>query len=528
MSSCVMSSSSRAARAIAKWATVGGLKVPGYTALDATATRLLGGFDAFRQFAPTTSISLFFAMRSTAEKSEGNRVVLHIEFEEEELAPFLESSVRKLSSQVRIPGFRPGKAPRRVVENRVGMKAIRLEAIEEALGTLYPQAVNENDLDVIDSPSVKILTGEDGGEVSVDATVDVRPTVTVSGYENLVVTLPTHISATDEDLSSTLERMREQQAEVNEVDRPAAAGDQVTADIEVSVDGEAKADGSAVDLSFRIGKAEVGSDVDDAVLGLAVGQSASFVREPSEEGGKAEQVKVTIKAVREVVLPALDDAFASEVSEFETLEELKADVRKSFDSMRKNQARQAYNDMVLAALVDLVEPKEIHPTLLREEVNTQIHNFGHRLESQGLNLGTYLDLTGMSQDQLLAQFYRSAEGSVLLDLALRAIADAREVEISISDIDEEIVRIAELSGEDVLDVRKRYSTPEAERALKADLRKSKAMTWYMENVIVHDPDGMPVTWDDLKDDVVEDESSEVTDVEVTDISPSNLESGADE
>ncbi len=457
-------------------------------------------------------------MRSSAEKSESNQVDLRIEIDEEELAPFIESSVRRLAKQVRIPGFRPGKAPKKVVESRIGQKAIRLEAIEESLDGFYRQAVLDNDLDVIEPPRVKIAEGEDSGNVAVLATVAVRPQVSVEGYESLVVNLPVHPYGTEEDISLAIERMREQQAETTEVTRSAQTGDQVTVDIEVTQQGKPQEDDSAVDLGFRVGKGEVSADIDEAVVGLLVGESKEFERNPSEgDSGPASQVKVTLKAVREVKLPELNDEFAADVSEFTTLDELKDDLKKSFDNMRRAQARQLYPDYVISAFLDIVEPKTIPDSLIKEEVNSQIHTFGHRLDAQGMSLGQYLDMTGMSQSDLLMQFQQGAMQSVLLDLALRSLADALSIEISPSDQDEELVRISGALNEEITETRQRYSTIEAEKSLRIEMRKSKAADWLMENAVVLDPDGMPVSFADLKESTEEESLSAPEDgVELSD------------
>ncbi|NNN11282.1 MAG: trigger factor [Acidimicrobiaceae bacterium] len=474
-------------------------------------------------------------MRSTAEKSEGNQVDLRIEIDEEELAPFIESSVRKLTKQVRIPGFRPGKAPRKVVESRIGMKAIRLEAIEESLDGFYRQAVLDNDLDVIEPPRVRIDEGEESGNIAVMATVSVRPQVKVEGYDSLVVNLPIHVYGTEEDITLAIERMREQQAETTEVTRPAQVGDQVTVDIEVTQQGEPQEEDSAVDLGFRVGKGEVSADVDEAIVGLGIGESKEFERKPTEgdteadaegESGPTSQVKVTLKAVREVILPELNDEFAADVSEFATLAELKDDLKKSFDNMRRAQGRQLYPDYVISAFLEIVEPKTVPDSLVKEEVNSQIHTFGHRLDAQGMSLGQYLDMTGMSQNALLMQFQQGALQSVLLDLALRSLADALAIEISTSDVDEELVRISQSLNEEITETRKRYSTIEAEKSLKAELRKSKAADWLMENAVVLDPDGMPVSFEELKEPTEQETISDPGDEEISDAEPITENSGA--
>lgn len=434
-------------------------------------------------------------MRSTVEKIEDNinTVKLTIDMAEDDLAPYVESSYKKIARQARIPGFRPGKAPRRVIEAKIGKQEIRREAIEEALEVFYKKAIQDNDLDVIAAPKIEITDGEADGDVSVDVIVGVRPRVQVDGYGGLVITLPA-LEVSDEDIADSLRRLQEQAGELEDVDRAIQDGDQVTLDLISRRMDQVLEEESRSDISYRIGKDRLIENLDDLLIGRALGDVVD-VAVP----GELEDVntQVAIKAVRVIKLPDLDDEFAQEASEFETLEELRADIGSQIARMKKSMVQSMYRQRLLDELIALAEPKDVPETLVGSEVNSQIRHFGHRLESQGMTLRSYLELTGQSQDQLMSEFYETASKSVLADLALRAVGEAEGLEVTEAELEEKIEEAASDGKTDLVTLRNYYDDLDNRRYLRSEMVKDKAIEHLISLVRFEDGEGLEIKSSDL-------------------------------
>lgn len=422
-------------------------------------------------------------MRSTAESTEDNKIKLTIDIREDELVPFVDQTVKKLSREVRIPGFRPGKAPRQVVEARIGTKVLRQEAIEGALESYYRQALLDNGIDAIAPPRVDIKEGNEDGDVSVDAIIETRPVVTVEGYGALEIEVPTAV-VDDDDVAESLHTLQEQFGSLVEVDREAQPGDQVTLDI-FSVNGD-DTETLAADLSVRLGKGQVEEEIESGVLGHKAGDTVEVSLGDEEDSPSR---TVVLKAVKEIKLPDLDDEFAAEVSEFETLEELKGDILTQLTSMRSSLARNMYRQETIEKLVETVEPKEVPDALLSRQVEDELHQFGHQLEGQGLTLQRYLELTNQSEPQLLSSVYVNARRSVLFDLALRAVAVAEAIEVTDEDIDKRIQEFAERSSGDQEKVLEHYRAPDRRLDVRVDLLKSRAFNRILSLVVIKDNKG---------------------------------------
>lgn len=427
-------------------------------------------------------------MRSTAEPLEDNKVKLTIDIRDDELAPFVDSSVRKIAREVRIPGFRPGKAPRKVVETRVGIAALRREAIEEALESYYRKALFDNDIDAIASPNVDIVEGEEAGDVKVDAVIEVRPTVTVEGYGAIEVEVPSW-DIDDSDIDESLRTLQEQYGTLKEVERPVQDGDQVTIDLDLVVDGEVQESSHVSDLSIRIGRNQADDAMEAALLGRTKGETIDV----PIEGDDKRIRRVTIGEIKEIELPVPTDEFAADVSEFDTLEELRADIRKQLVSMRSEMAKRSYRGEIIDRLVELVEPKEVPDALLSAQAESELHQFGHQLQSQGLTLQRYMEITGQNEPQLLASVYESARRSVLLDLALRAIAVNEAVELGETEVEDEIEKMASSPQNDRKTVEEYYEDPTRRRDFTVDLMKNKAFERLLEIVTIKDSKGKVLT-----------------------------------
>ncbi len=433
-------------------------------------------------------------MRATAAPEEGNRVRLSVEIDETEMSEALDSVVNRLAREVRVPGFRPGKAPRRVIEARMGgAAAMRGEALREALPDFYARAVTDTEVDPIDQPEIDITSGEESGAVSFDAVVLVRPTVSIPGYRGLVVTLPS-LEVTDEEISSQIDRLRATSGELVEASRPAQDGDQVTIDLHGKGGGGVGEDDDldAEDFLYEVGSGLVAPELDDHLRGAKPGDIFAF-----EAGAEAPvSFRVLVKDVKHLVLPEVTDEWASEASEFDTVEELTADISAGLRRRHIVRAQMALQQKTAEALVELVT-EEIPEQLVLEELRERIHDLNHRLESQGMNLGQFLGATGRSEQEFLDELRAGALQSVKVDLALRALVEEEGVEVTDEELDEELAAMGDQLEMDVDQVRERLDRAGRLPAVRSDRRKSKAMRWLIDNVELLDEDGNPVSRDEL-------------------------------
>ena len=439
-------------------------------------------------------------MRATAAPEEGNRVRLSVEIDEAEIDKALDEVMGRLAREVRVPGFRPGKVPRRVIEARMGgAGALRSEALREALPDFYARAVSDTEVDPIDQPEIDITSGDESGPVSFDAVVEVRPTVTIPGYQGLVVTLPA-LEVPDEDVTAQIDRLRATSGELVEVSRPAQAGDQVTLDIRGTrggaVSDDADGDLTAEDFLYEVGSGTVVPELDEQLVGAKAGDSRTF---DSTIEGQDQTItfEVAVKDVKELVLPEVTDEWAAEASEFETAAELTEDVTKRLRQMRIVQAQMALQSKAIEALVELVD-EDIPEILILEEQRERIHDLNHRLEQQGLGLGQFLAATGRDEQEFLDELRASALQGVKSDLALRALVEAEEIELTDEELDTELAAMGERLDMGADQVREELERAGRLPAVRSDRRKAKAMRWLLDNVELVDDDGKPVSRDDLK------------------------------
>ena len=427
-------------------------------------------------------------MRSTAENLEDNKVKLSVEVDEEELEGAVTDTVKRLQREANVPGFRPGKVPRRVLEVRLGSKAIREEVIRHSLPEYYAQAVEDADLDTIAAPEIAITSGEDDGPLAFDAVVEIRPKVSVAGYEGLQITLPP-LEADEEEIDGQVNRLREQFAQLNDVERSARTGDVVTIDVTGTRDGEPVDELSTSDFVYEVGSGMVAPGVDEKLVGTKAGDIVEVAADDAPGG--AANLKVLVKLVREKVLPAADDDWASEASEFETLEELRQDLRTRLNTIRLLQARRALQESVIAELAKLVD-EAIPETLVNQDLDQQQNRFLRGLADSKLSLEQYLQITGQDVDQLVAGLREKATEQVRADLALRALADAEEIEVTDEDLAAEIAVYAASLDQPVAAVARQFAEGGGLERLRSEIRNSKAVTWLVEHVEVVDEQGNPM------------------------------------
>ncbi|WP_298134771.1 trigger factor [Micropruina sp.] len=435
-------------------------------------------------------------MPSTVEQLSPSRAKLTVEIPFAELQPHLTKAYREIAQSVTIPGFRKGKVPSAVIDQRFGRGVVLQEAINAALPTAYGEAVDANKLVPLGDPEVEITKLEDGDLVEFVAEVDVRPELTLPGFDSLAVTVDV-LADLESEVDSRIEMMRERFATTTEVDRPAAVGDVVTIDLAGTRDGEALADATAEGITYKIGSGGMLDGLDEAVTGLSAGESADFsstlVGGPLT--GEPADIHVTVSKVSEQQLPDLDDEFAQLVSEFDTVEEMRADLTTGVEQMLRAEQLNSARDKVLEDLVAQVE-FELPAKLLATELEARHSQVEEQLKGAGLTLERYLetaeDEEADSPEAFWAVVDSRAEQSLRAQILLDAIADEHEVGVEQHELTDLIVRKAQSSG----------STPEQElqhmmehnhmSAWMQEIRRNKALGLILAQATVTDTDGATV------------------------------------
>ncbi|MFI9308343.1 trigger factor [Streptomyces triculaminicus] len=442
-------------------------------------------------------------MKSAVETLNPTRVRLTVEVPFEELKASLDAAYKKINQQVTVKGFRSGKIPARVIDQRFGRGAVLEEAVNDALPKFYTEAVNEADLNPLGQPEVDITELKDGELLAFTAEVDVRPTLEIPDYSGIEVTVDP-VEVTDEDVEKSVEQLRDRFATTSPVERAAAEGDIVTVDLEAKVDGEVLEDGVASDVDYTIGSGQLLDGIDEAVKGLEAGASATFTSQL--KGGSAEgkdaEIKVDVKSVKARELPELDDDFAQLASEFDTLDELKADSRKRLERMKKfDQATQA-QEKVLDELIKLVEVP-MPEKLLEDEVNTRKHNLEHHQLGQiGMDLDKYLEMQGKSAEEFEAELKEQAEKGIKTQFILDEIVNKEKVSVGQDELTEHLVRRAQSSGMSPDQFAQAVVEQGQVPMLVGEVARGKALATVVEAATVKDTNGEVV---DLED---EDETAE--------------------
>jgi trigger factor len=432
-------------------------------------------------------------VKSTVEPLEGNKVKLSVEVDEAEFDRDIDAAFRKIAREVRLPGFRPGKAPRRVLEARIGLAPARQQALQDAIPRYLADAVKTHDVDIIAPPEVDITGGQDDGPVAFDATVEVRPQVIVPGYAGLRVELPV-IAVTDDDVDEAISNELRRHGDLQDVDRPAATGDFLTLDIDASREGEPVPGLDTEDWLYELGRGWVAEGFDDQLTGVSAGDTKTFTSTPSGTDDPAD-FEVAVKKVQTLVPPELTDEWvADHLGEYETADAWRAAVRERTETVRLNTARQLLVDRASAALAELVEEDPPEP-LVNDELRGRAENLVSGLQAQGMSMEQYLAMTGQEPAMLTEGLKESATRAVKVDLALRSVADAEAIEATDDDLEAEYQRIAVRVNQKPNQVRKAYERNDATSGLRAELRKAKALEWLLHHVEVVDTEGTPIDRD---------------------------------
>lgn len=435
-------------------------------------------------------------MKSTVEALEGNKVKLSVEIDEQEFESAIDAAFKKIAREVRIPGFRPGKAPRRVLESHIGAKAGRDQALNDALPEYYSDAVVANEVDVISPPEIDITDGQESGVIKFEAIVEVRPVITLSGYADLAVEIPAP-TPSDDEIDAQIDRFRSQYGDLEVVERAADSGDFVTIDIEGSQNDEVLEGLVASAYLYEVGSAGIVPELDEQLMGAAAGDTRSFGA-PHPNGDEEDPLhfEVTVTEVKAKVLPELNDEFAAQASEFETMAEWRDDLVTRMTEVRKAQSQMIVREKIGEALAELVTD-ELPEPLVAAEMNERLQDMAMRLQAQGLSLEQWLQFSGTDTEQFLDDLKTTADRSARVDLALRAIALAESIEVLEEDLDIEFEAVAARVQQKSDVVRTQLTEAGHLPALKTDISKRKALDWLTESVRISDEAGNSIVFADL-------------------------------
>jgi trigger factor len=433
------------------------------------------------------------SVKSSVENLEGNKVKVYVEIDEAEFDRDIDRAFKAIAREVNLPGFRAGKAPRRVLEARIGTGPAREQALRDSIPQYLAKAVREHDVDLIARPEIEITAGQEEGPVEFDATCEVRPEITVPGYGGLRVELSS-IEPTDEEVDEVVQAELRRHGVLEDVGREAETGDYVLLDVAATRDGEPVVGLNTEDWSYELGQGWVADTFDDELLGVSAGEELSFSAIPKGTDEEAD-FTVAVQKVQRMVLPELTDDFVEEnFGEFDTVGAWRDDVR---ERLHRNKLGRAREELVgkltdaLAGLVDVEPPAAMVDNELQQRVQTTVRQF----QAQGLDLEAYLSATGQDPNEFVNGMRPLAERAVKTDLALRAVATAEDIEVGDDDIEAEYARIAMRFGQKAKDVRRAYERNDAVTGLIAQLRTSKAFDWLLHHVEIVDPDGVPIDRD---------------------------------
>jgi trigger factor len=431
-------------------------------------------------------------VKTDVEELSPTRVKLTIEVPFEELKPSLDQAYREVARQVRVPGFRPGKVPPRVIDQRIGRGAVLEQAVNDAVPQLYTKAVAEKDVVPLGQPELEITKLDDGQELAFTAEVDVRPQFQLPDLDALRVTVD-NAEVSPDQVEEYLNSLRERFASLKTVERAVQQGDFVSIDLAASVDGQAVEDAQATGISYEVGSESMLDGLDEALAGMSAGETKTFTAELAggKQAGMEAEVQVTVNGVKVKELPGLDDDFAQSASEFDTVGELRAATRKQMEAVRRaGQAGQA-RERALDALLDQVD-MPLPERIVEAETEQRSQSLLSQLERAGLTLDGYLESRGTTKAQLDAEFAADARRSVKAGFILDKLATEEELKVSAEQLSAYVAEQAYRMGVPPDRLAKQLSDNGQLGAVAADVLRSNALVLLGERAKVVDEAGRPV------------------------------------
>ena len=431
-------------------------------------------------------------MKTDVEELSPTRVKLIIEVPFEELKPSLDKAYRDVGRQARIPGFRPGHVPPRIIDQRLGRGVVLEQAVNDAVPKLYDKALEDNDVLALGQPDLEITRLDDGQQLAFTAEVDVRPRFELPDLASVAVTVE-NAEVTPDEVEEYLGGLRERFASLKGVDRPAADGDYVSIDLSASVDGKLVEDAQASGLSYQVGSGTLLDGLDEALTGMSAGDADTFTAELAggERAGQQAEVAVTVHSVKVKELPELDDEFAQSASEYDTLGEFRAGTRARLEAVKRltqvSEARERALDAVLARL-DVPLPER----LVAAETERRERSLDEQLEGSGTARDSFLEARGMTADELAAEIAADARRSVKAGFVLDELARQEEIGVAQNDLNSYIVEQAYRLGVQPDRLAKEIVDRGQLGVAAGEIRRAKALSLLAERVPVSDSAGRPV------------------------------------
>ncbi|MCK7642035.1 trigger factor [Corynebacterium sp. CCM 8835] len=428
-------------------------------------------------------------MKSSVEQLNDTRVKITVEVPFEDLKPEFDQAYRALAQQVSIPGFRKGKAPRQLIEARVGRGPVLEQVVNDMLPSRYGAAVEENDLKVIGQPVVDVTRIEDGELVEFTAEVDVRPEITLPDFSDISVEVAP-LSTDEEAVDAELQKLRERFGSLKNVERAVTENDFVTVDLSATVDGETIDEATTEGLSHQVGSGELIEGLDETLVGMEIGESREFTTKllAGEHEGKEALVTVTVGSVKERELPEVDDEFAQLASEFDTVEELRESLAQRVEEGGKAQQAAEIRDEVLKAALEKAE-FPLPESIVDEQVNNQVQQLVSQFGGDEKKLNERLKLEGSSREEFDKDAREQAENAVRTQLFLDVLADRIQPEVSQEEMTEHIIFTAQRYGMDPNQFIQQLQQAGQIGNLFSDVRRGKALAAAICEVSVADSEG---------------------------------------
>lgn len=385
-------------------------------------------------------------MKSTVEQLSPTRVRINVEVPFAELEPDFQRAYKELAKQVRLPGFRPGKAPAKLLEARFGREAMLDQVVTEALPARYGQAVAESEVHPLGQPEIEVTKKEYGQELAFTAEVDVRPELNLPDPGALKISVDP-IEVTDEDVDAELQSLRARFGTLTGVERPVAEGDFVSIDLSATIDGQEVPGATAQGLSHEVGSGRLIEGLDEALIGMSVDESREFTTKlvSGEHAGQDAQVTVTVKSVKERELPEPDDEFAQLASEFDTIDELRANLREQVGRVKRAQQAERIRDAAIDTLLEQVDIP-LPEAIVKAQVDSALHGALHSLNHDESKLEEVLAQQGKSREEFENETRTAAETDVKKQLLLDALADKLQVQVGQEDLTERLVATSRQYG----------------------------------------------------------------------------------
>jgi trigger factor len=467
-------------------------------------------------------------VKSAVETLSPTRAKLTVEVPFEELKPSLDAAYQQIAKQINVPGFRRGKVPPAIIDRQVGREAVLDQAINDVLPQKYMEALQSNSLEPLAQPEIEVTEHGDDG-LKFTAEVDVKPEITLPSYDGLEATVD-DLAVSDADVEEQVQALRERFGTLSDVERAAADGDFVVIDLTATKDGESVDGAELTGMSYQVGRGGMIDGLDEALAGMSAGEDKTFDSQlvGGDLVGEPVQVAVKVTQVQEQELPELDDDFAQEASEFDTVAELQDDVRERLTRGKRLEQAAAARDAVLEALLDKVEIP-LPEGIVTDELNARRQQIEQQLVMAGMTMENYLEEQEQTSDEFEADLERRVRDAVAAQFVLDAIAKKEEFGVDQNELSQHLVRRAQQSGQDPQEFANHMFEHNHIPELVQEILRGKALAQIVEGATVKDESGEVVELKNLRPDgtIGEPEDEAEADAAVEDAVEAEVESDED-